>query len=484
MNTRDAIALTRTIAPDLRFVPVYLFRSSQAFPRALTPFGALGYTGPFLDVTCRTWLGSSWRGRGAAIFVNDVAIDEYCSDIGMDPRQKFLGTFLHEVAHVLSREMQLSPVTDFQAEMMVTLTERWVASPICVRQAPWIGHDAAWLRILLHLLYRANQELNERIPLSLAVPNGNYELNTYGFAIDIGDEPERLSHLSLAEIQSVSPPEPYRERWLRETRQWFDHLPDHELSDLETLACAKRLFPVSQKGGSKVVTDLLEKIRRKLKDNAAKAESRFAKLAGQIADGTEPPLATVSETLADSGKTVDDLSQKVSDIRRRRGLQAAMERSKELEQERSQIAAKVAKANQDLEAAERRHNDVTWPLQIRIDELNAAIAEANNARQQLLVSCNDAELLAQLDEVSRESEKCVASQARARGEIERFKEELDGPRGLRSHLKYERNAVTEDDVRRVEGFLRDAEQQLATLQSEAAELKAKRQRIEGLMIDA
>src|SRR5690606_15057555 len=68
----------------------------------------------------------------------------------------------------------------------------------------------------------------------------------------------------------------------------------------------------------------------------------FRELAHRIANGAEPPIEAIEETLARCGKTIDDLNQAVQAINARLKLRARVDRGTsakvELERVKSEIA--------------------------------------------------------------------------------------------------------------------------------------------------
>jgi hypothetical protein len=145
------------------------------------------------------------------------------------------------------------------------------------------------------------------------------------------------------------------------------------------------------------MTALFEKLRQAEIEAEAQAQQEYKLLVQRLADGTDDPLERVQEILHDAGKTASDLEQAVALRQRRQAWRQQIADAQAATEQRPIVQEKIDKANAVLEAAKQKHAENLWPLQQQIDRANNLTAQAADAQQQLLQTCDDAALLAKRD---------------------------------------------------------------------------------------
>lgn len=120
-----------------------------------------------------------------------------------------------------------------------------------------------------------------------------------------------------------------------------------------------------------------------------------------VADGKEPDVDLVEETLASSGKSLDDLQAAVQLLERRRALRKQFDQGPALTKERAELEKKIITADEAFEQAERRHEATVAPLVARMSQVVAGQRQGTDAREALIESCADSELVTALAEVTK-----------------------------------------------------------------------------------
>lgn len=163
------------------------------------------------------------------------------------------------------------------------------------------------------------------------------------------------------------------------------------------------------------LTTLLEKIAGRHQERQQSRKADYRSLVTAIADGKEPDPELVDQILADSSKSLDDLRTAVELLTKRRELRRAVDQQPKLQMEREQIDKQIQRADAELTAAEQRHQETTYPLLCRRDEIRDAMMEADRAKRELERTCADEDLLAELASVGT----TLANLRNQVGELER-----------------------------------------------------------------
>ena len=125
--------------------------------------------------------------------------------------------------------------------------------------------------------------------------------------------------------------------------------------------------------------------------------SDYKSIVVAIADGDEPDTERLRDILLANDKTVDDLQADVKLLLERRELRKQYEALPELRQRKTEAERQIAEADRELEAAEQRHAEQTAPFYSQLYDINRAIQAGNSAMRRLFETCNDDELLAELE---------------------------------------------------------------------------------------
>ncbi|MBL8810820.1 MAG: hypothetical protein JNM43_11635 [Planctomycetaceae bacterium] len=222
-----AIALCRTVAGcDLAGLPLYVLLQSEVADVMGAENFSDGYTTPNLDLNLRSVIGEAWQGRGPCMVVNDVSItdEHFLEDVDVVA----MSTVLHELAHILDRptpvDLQSLPSQErieFET-MVISNASRHEHRPL---PTPYFGHEEQFIRIAVHLQFRAALVGVATIP-NLLCAGRRYGLShAHRYMEAIGDEPADMLHLPLAEITRTSPPEPFTHLWLSDISKYAESCP-------------------------------------------------------------------------------------------------------------------------------------------------------------------------------------------------------------------------------------------------------------------
>jgi len=242
MTSAELETLARTIAPaDIGSHPVYFCFASE-LPTALKPNAAVwGFTGPVLDIAFADWLRDCrrWRGRGPAIVLNDSAMRADAESYAQDDtelanelfRQRILAIASHELAHVLSAPIDFRPIPAGIRQEIETrcksVTASWVAKDgqhDPEMPPPFKGHEAAFIRTLLHVHHRYQLLACERLPESQLFSHRAYALSRLG-CYRRAMEAEILGFdrsLTFADLRQCSPPKQFIELWKSDLHRWWN----------------------------------------------------------------------------------------------------------------------------------------------------------------------------------------------------------------------------------------------------------------------
>lgn len=161
--------------------------------------------------------------------------------------------------------------------------------------------------------------------------------------------------------------------------------------------------------------ELLSELESRRKDR----ESDFWATARKLAMGEKVTAAAVEKLLAESGKTPTELQTAVDLMTQRARWNEQRRKATPLEKERSAIRDRITVEDKKLSAAEQAHADATAPLYARLHEIKAAVSDASDARRNLIRTCPDAGLKAELVAVTQRliELRAQAAALRERGEL-------------------------------------------------------------------
>ncbi|MGV2337786.1 MAG UNVERIFIED_CONTAM: hypothetical protein LVR18_28125 [Planctomycetaceae bacterium] len=222
-----ARALCRTVAGrDLIGLPLYILLQSEVADVMGPENFSDGYTTPNLDLNLRSVIGDAWQGRGPCMVLNNVSIaDEHFPE---DVDVVAMSTVMHELAHIFDRpspvDLQSLPSEErieFET-MVISNAARHEHRPL---PNPYFGHEDQFIRIALHLQFRAALIGVATIP-NLLCAGRRYGLShAHRYMEAIGDEPADMLQLAFTEITQTSPPESFTHLWLSDVSQYAESCP-------------------------------------------------------------------------------------------------------------------------------------------------------------------------------------------------------------------------------------------------------------------
>ena len=231
-NLSQAHDLCRRVAPiDLSDVPLYILPSSRLTAKLGAARGCFGFTTGTLDMLLRDEIGDAWQGRGPCIVINDQMILSELGDQHL--AADFCGIVLHELAHVLIRPELFTEWKDPVPEQLDAKV-RQLANHLAIDREPtrpWDGHGLSFIRVCLHLAWRAKQCGHPVMAANLCAGP------TYGLSSALtyqrllGDEPAQLANQTLRQIREPYPDEFFNQylddlaRWERDHNSSFSGTP-------------------------------------------------------------------------------------------------------------------------------------------------------------------------------------------------------------------------------------------------------------------
>ena len=209
-----AVDLCRRVASrDLAGGPIYVVPQS----RLATDMTAdcEGYTAPSLDLYLRDAIGPAWHGRGPCLVVIDVAL---AADAHPDDFEYLVrAVVLHELAHILERPALVTDRTGVQPariQFEALAVADAVSRPELAEQPAYRGHEARFIRTVLHLRHRA-AEAGVAIAPALLCAGWRYGLSVADRYVEaLGGEPARMAGALFHDILASPPPATFTELWI------------------------------------------------------------------------------------------------------------------------------------------------------------------------------------------------------------------------------------------------------------------------------
>jgi hypothetical protein len=254
--------LLRRIAPaDCGSRPIYVALTSE-MPPDLRPSGSVyGFHSVCLDLSFKSWLTDvgRWRGRGPAIGINDLEILREANELAGSDRElrdelyrgRMLAIALHEWSHALERPFDLRTLPNEIAAEIETDSKaavlQWIADadrpydPSAEVPPQWLGHEAQFIRILLHVAHRAERFVG-RLPDRFLFSSLNYSLSgLWCYRAELRREIEAFdSSLCFDDLRKCHPPKSFIELWRDDLHRWWSWT-GHEGGSLQ-IACALQPF--------------------------------------------------------------------------------------------------------------------------------------------------------------------------------------------------------------------------------------------------
>jgi hypothetical protein len=135
-----------------------------------------------------------------------------------------------------------------------------------------------------------------------------------------------------------------------------------------------------------MATATIKRLTTAVRQRAESANAAYAALVVKAARDEPVSPDEAEQVLAAAGMTLDDLGRDVEAAVRRIGLRAKLDAEGKLVQDREQLVKKAEAAKAKLQKAEEAYDAECRPLEFRIKAVDAAIAEAHAARQELITA--------------------------------------------------------------------------------------------------
>lgn len=164
------------------------------------------------------------------------------------------------------------------------------------------------------------------------------------------------------------------------------------------------------------IMNVLESVLTIQRQRAEAAEQAFRELVTTLASNPKrpPKPEAIDEVLVASRHSVDDLAAAVKLVERREALRAEIRSIDARQDDRAGLLARIETANAELQAAQDRHRDATFPLQREVDEIDQMHHRRQAAERELrdLIDDDQADELAELEQAIREASNRSDNQTR------------------------------------------------------------------------
>lgn len=219
----------RIAARDLGDVPLYIVAQSSLPGSYGDASATYGCWSPLNDLYFRDALGSDWRGRGACVLINDLALREDFGD--EDLELHFLAMTLHELGHALQQGIWYRERTDVTPDLLkdrmkfesFALALQLAEPPTAAEaQAAFFAHGGPFIRVCLHLAFRAGVA-GERIGPALLCGGRRYGLShAMRYQDALGQEPACMRRRTFRDILATPAPKAFRQLWLQDACEWVN----------------------------------------------------------------------------------------------------------------------------------------------------------------------------------------------------------------------------------------------------------------------
>jgi hypothetical protein len=199
--------LIHAVDPSMATTPIYLLGAHETEPiYKLNPNSERAITGAALSIELRELLVTTgvWQGPGfAAVFILDSFFDQ----------RELLGVVLHEFCHDAETrrgvERLVSGLPDNVIRSFAFKPGTTTEPTRDVR--PWHGHGPAFARLAVHVHYRAIAAGWDLMAYSIFHSSRYFLAKMRLYAEALGDEPERLKLLTMADVSATTPPASFTE---------------------------------------------------------------------------------------------------------------------------------------------------------------------------------------------------------------------------------------------------------------------------------
>lgn len=172
--------------------------------------------------------------------------------------------------------------------------------------------------------------------------------------------------------------------------------------------------------------DVLDSLTTELANRKKNAAAEYQQICRRIADNESPTLEAIEAALLAAGKAPDDLRGDVATYRGRVADAALLAELPALEAERGELEGRIATAATAVEGAKKRYQEITMPLQMRIADIDGVRVSEGAAKERLVKTCTDPELLGEANRISNELGELAGRVEPLRADLRRFQ----GPAGV------------------------------------------------------
>lgn len=220
--------------------------------------GCHGVAGDDLDETFRNKI-KDWRGRGACLAL-DVrgmqkwvkAIRRFASAPAREHHYRTLAvvTFIHELAHLLEQptpyvERAVSEPPRTKQRKLTNFLGHIASMPYSLDESPatLVQHEARFIRIAAHLVYRANQSGVE-VLLGDVAAGQSYGLSSGAeYMTTLRAEAEAMAGETFATIKATQPPRDFVALWRTDVLAWGARIANPSDLQLAAATAALSIFP-------------------------------------------------------------------------------------------------------------------------------------------------------------------------------------------------------------------------------------------------
>lgn len=396
-NFRDRLRdrttrIIREIVPDLAGRNFYIILDSDLPSSAPHSDNIGGCASAALATSYRDAIGPRWKGRGPAVVVAEAAWK--WAGAHQRPRHRiehirraFLEIAIHEAAHVVDRgwyeDAAPTPETIRATREAVEETLADAPNHAPGNRPPFHGHEWQWLRIVLHLIHRANAFGYECFAAG-AVDSDFYGLSYINdYARALGDEPDRFAYLPFATINHTLPPPAFCELWNADVERWLSQQSQNTYPSLSRPGVRVAAMMISRLEIS--MSSVLNKLSEQHAAREAAVAKEWALVVRELGDNKDVTPERIEALLAASGKKIAALNGDVDRYYKRKSLIKKVQLWKRGDAEYAELRDIIQAEAEKLEAARRAFNEKIAPLQLRMNHLTGTVqVEGAQAERELL----------------------------------------------------------------------------------------------------
>ncbi len=133
--------------------------------------------------------------------------------------------------------------------------------------------------------------------------------------------------------------------------------------------------------------DAIAELEQELLDRRTRSTRLFWEVAKKIASAEKPNLDEVEGAIAGSGETIESLRIAVARIQKRLALTDQIAATPSIVKERGALQKQITDAGDELRRADKKCGQITFPAQVRLNEIDAAEQAAHIGKIALVEQC-------------------------------------------------------------------------------------------------